>query len=70
MNTVQIHMGFLYYNSIEDLKFLIKTSGINIKLFIRELNTISIYWLKKNLNWDWPQNHKFPLQLLSSFLKI
>lgn len=37
------HMGFLYYNSIEDLKFLIKTSGINIKLFIRELNTISIY---------------------------
>lgn len=45
---VQIHMGFLFtklvlYNSIEDLKFLIKTSGINIKLFIRELNTISIY---------------------------
>lgn len=40
--------GFLYYNSIEDLKFLIKTSGINIKLFIRELNTISIYWLKKS----------------------
>lgn len=29
--------------NIEDLKFLIKTSGINIKLFIRELNTISIY---------------------------
>lgn len=48
MNTVQIHMGFLYYNSVEDLKFLIKTSGINIKLFIRELNTISIYWLKKS----------------------